>query len=92
MIILLHFSKTIGSSFKKSLKEQFGNHLLEDNSDLPINAPVLNGKMAALARCIFNGIRNFDGGDCIHGHFLPLKYLIVGYKQDKVYQLDERPH
>ena len=69
------------TSFYKSLEQQFGDYLLKDYSDLPINTPVFKRKMTALHNCILNGVRSHNAVECIHGHFLPLKYLLLGSKK-----------
>jgi hypothetical protein len=76
MLISLHLPKTAGSSFFASLKDHYGNHLLRDYADLPINTPVLKRNGNALTRCIVNGVKSYENIECIHGHFLPLKYLM----------------
>jgi hypothetical protein len=82
MIISLHLPKTAGTSFAKSLKAQFGKALLKDYADLPINTPVYERNLNALQACIENGAKDFAGVQCIHGHFLPLKYLLLSAKRE----------
>jgi len=86
MIISLHLPKTAGSSFARSLESCFGDRLLKDYADFPLNTPVFDRNRNALRAGIDNG--NLDPGKigCIHGHFLPLKYLLlsVGYDIDFV--------
>jgi hypothetical protein len=82
MIISLHLPKTAGTSFGKSLKGHFGNGLIKDYADLPINTPVYQRNVNALQACIENGDKDFSGIQCIHGHFLPLKYLLLSVKRE----------
>jgi hypothetical protein len=85
MIISLHLPKTAGTSFAKSLKAHFGNTLLRDYTDLPINTPVYERNLNALRACIDNGQKDFSSVQCIHGHFLPLKYLLLSARTDSTF-------
>jgi hypothetical protein len=75
MLISLHLPKTAGSSFLDSLEEQYNNSVLHDYSDLPINTTAFRRKQHALRMLVLNGLFPPKGIECIHGHFLPLKYL-----------------
>ncbi len=81
MLISLHLPKTAGSSFLKSLHEHFGQQLLRDN-DNPMHIPVYDRNRYALQSSIISGDRTVTGIQCIYGHFLPLKYLLLSVKQD----------
>ena len=74
MIISLHLPKTAGTSFSRSLEECFGNKLLKDYKDLPINKSQSKRKSQAVIKSIFNMIKRPVAKECIHGHFMPLKY------------------
>lgn len=83
MLISVHLPKTAGTSFIRSLQSHFGASLLRDYDDLPLNTPQYERNKAALlsgAHIIESG--DFSNIDCIHGHFLPLKYLLLGIKKD----------
>lgn len=83
MIISLHLPKTAGSSFAKSLEEHFGAALLKDYGDFPINTPEYQRNKAALQASLQNAEeRDFSSIECIHGHFLPLKYLLLSVRQE----------
>ncbi len=83
MIVSLHLPKTAGTSFVNALETHFGSALLRDYSDLPINMPQYERNKAALLASIHNGEADtFTGIECIHGHFLPLKYLLLSLKKD----------
>jgi hypothetical protein len=82
MIISLHLPKTAGSSFGHSLKDHFGETFLTDYHDRPFNTPVVKRKLKALQNCAANSVKSFRNIQCMHGHFLPLKYLAVGIRQD----------
>ncbi|MGE4091768.1 MAG: hypothetical protein AB7G75_13100 [Candidatus Binatia bacterium] len=70
----MHLPKTAGSSFAQSLALHFGNTLRLDYGDLPINTPGLRRNARAAYDCLMNRFRAFPQIQCIHGHFLPLKY------------------
>lgn len=79
MFISLHTPKTAGSSFKRILRSYFGDSLLEEYIDFPLHYSKKGRIGAAVkSKILFNLYRknNFDrvGIECIHGHFLPLKY------------------
>jgi hypothetical protein len=80
MIISVHLPKTAGSSFAASLEEHFGPSLLKDYADLPTNTPPEVRNRTALENGIKNAEFNFAGIECIHGHFLPVKYLPASVK------------
>ena len=75
MLISLHLPKTAGASFLCSLNEYYNQGVLRDFADIPINTPIYKRNMHALKMCIINGITPPKNTDCIHGHYLPLKYL-----------------
>lgn len=74
MIISVHMPKTAGCSFGVRLREHFGERMLCDYSDFPINTPPAIRTQKALQDAIVNETRDFASYDCIHGHFLPAKY------------------
>lgn len=88
MIVSLHTPKAGGSSFKLILEKEFGDKLLSDYKDIPINKPVeerladvkRNRLVNYLYRNKWNSLR---GIECIHGHFLPYKYIDLA-KKDSV--------
>lgn len=83
MIISLHLPKTAGSSFAKSLEGHFENKLLKDYKDLPLNTVEYKRNKDALEASIYNAeSAKFTGVECIHGHFLPLKYLLLNVQQE----------
>lgn len=77
MLISVHLPKTGGESFRESLRQHFGPAFLEDYRDFPINTPVIKRNVHALLESAKNRFRPFDENLCIHGHFLPLKYLFL---------------
>lgn len=77
MIVSLHLPKTAGSSFKKSLHSHFGDALFSDYDDRPLNMSALDRQKSALEASLQNRNLDLSGIDCIHGHFLPMKYLYM---------------
>jgi hypothetical protein len=77
MIVSLHLPRTAGTSFARSLQWHFGNAFRRDYADWPINTPAYERNLHALDECLKNASRDFSGVECIHGHFLPLKYLLL---------------
>ena len=85
MLISVHLPKTAGASFGQSLKEHFGSSFHEDYGDFPINTPAFRRNIHALRECAGNRFRTFEKDSCIHGHFLPLKYLFLPRQLDVFY-------
>jgi len=81
MLVSVHLPKTAGSSFALALQYSFGARLLRDYSDLPINTPPLERNRSALEQCLANERRDFGAIECIHGHFLPIKYLQLSFQR-----------
>ncbi len=77
MLVSVHLPKTGGSSLLASIEGAYGSSLLLDNDDRPINTPPLKRKTAAISHCMKNTSRDFEAVCCIHGHFMPLKYLFL---------------
>jgi len=74
MIISVHLPKTAGESFAASLKEHFKDKFYKDYHDKPINTPGCKRKTKALCDMVKNNFINYNNIECIHGHFLPVKY------------------
>ncbi len=76
MIISVHLPKTAGISFLRALEYHFKAQLHKDYADMPINTPVLiRNRLALQASLNWQTQLNKDIA-CIHGHFMPLKYLL----------------
>jgi len=73
--------KTAGVSFRATLEEHFGDGFRHDYADYPLNqAPELRCEAAMLAQRAVEP-EQYKDARCIHGHFLPLKYLgLVGHR------------
>ena len=82
MLISLHLPRTAGTSFRKSLALHFGSRLLMDYRDFPINTPKLKRNISASLKGVSNLFRDYNEIECIYGHFLPIKYFLLGKKTD----------
>src|SRR3989304_6204106 len=81
MIISVHLPRTAGTSFGKVLKTHFRTRLLRDYSDFTLNTPQSERNRAALQASLRNAESDFPDVECIHGHFLPIKYLLLVHKR-----------
>ena len=77
MLISVHLPKTAGSSFQHILRREYGDKMLLDYEDKPINTPADERNRKALADASANASRDFGEIQCIHGHFQPVKYLAL---------------
>ena len=76
MLISLHLPKTAGSSFLRALEAIFGKDLLQDYSDMSNIQQYLSGNISAHEVCDCAKVQpDWIHRQCIHGHFLPAKYL-----------------
>jgi hypothetical protein len=76
ILISLHLPKTAGESFSRTLSDFYGVRLGKDYADYPINTSVQTRNKQALHYTLDAAFQNnVTSSDCIHGHFLPLKYL-----------------
>lgn len=82
MIISVHLPKTAGTSFKKALKDYFGEGCMDDYSDNIYSLDFAEHISKAVhdSREILD--KDFSNLKCIHGHFLPLKYKALSEKMD----------
>jgi hypothetical protein len=75
MLISVHMPKTAGSSFRATLAETFGERLLADYGDYPLAAPPAERHVRALEHALAVRPDHLLSRSCVHGHFLPVKYL-----------------
>jgi len=85
LLVSVHLPKTAGTSFAASLEEIYGSKLLRDYSDIPINTPAYERNKMALQAGICNAEKDFRDVECIHGHFLPVKYLLFSDKRQTTF-------
>ncbi len=75
MLVSIHMPKTAGLSFRASLEEYFGDRFRHDYQDYPLAQPAQERREQARRWGEAVQPADFAGVDCVHGHFLPLKYL-----------------
>lgn len=89
LLISLHLPKTAGSSFRIALQTHYGARFCGDYKDFPLNQPPLHRNLTALAGVARSaltvaGLRSHHSAACVHGHFLPLKYLPLAARSGRV--------
>jgi hypothetical protein len=77
MLISIHMPKTAGLSFRSTLEDHFGDGFMPDYDDYPLAHPPFERHNRALACSKAVLGRDFQATECIHGHFLPVKYLLL---------------
>ncbi len=82
MLVSIHMPKTAGSSFRATLEAEFGEQFLADYADYPLASTPLERHTRALEDCMAAEPAAFAGVSCLHGHFLPLKYLLLADQVD----------
>jgi hypothetical protein len=87
MIVSVHIPKTGGLSFKTLLMAHFGDRLLLDYHDHPMNK---NGAVRNIIAILlmFNTKNIAQKYDCVHGHFLPVKYRLLRKKSFVIWLRD----
>lgn len=75
MLVSVHLPKTAGISFKATLRAHYGDRLREDYADLPIHHSRRDRTLHAFRAGLDAVATDVSGVQCIHGHFMPLKYL-----------------
>lgn len=77
MLISVHLPKTAGTSFEYELEHSLGDKLLKDYSLGIVKNSALNNNKLALELSANIRYSKYENIDCIHGHFFPLKYLML---------------
>jgi hypothetical protein len=77
MMVSVHLPKTAGTSFRATLEENFGTRLKKDYEDLPLHKGNYERNLASIEAATKSYMINLDDVACIHGHFLPVKYLLL---------------
>lgn len=80
-LISLHLPKTGGQSFRAALREYFGSALLEDYSDSALNKHPSERYKDVLLDSVIIGDEGLGNIECVHGHFFPLKYLLLSARE-----------
>ena len=75
MLISLHMPKTAGNSFRTALESAFGDSLRLDYSDMSKIQEYLSGNVLAENLTEHLSVELSPNLRCIHGHFLPAKFL-----------------
>ncbi len=79
MLVSVHIPKTGGVTFRSLLKKHFGTKLLYDYQDRPMSDPTFLRNIKACKKAIFLD-KDLYSYDCIHGHFMPVKYSFLKNK------------
>lgn len=77
MLVSVHLPKTAGTSFAAGLEKFYGAQLRRDYADMPLNTPPQERHAAAMRFALASCAADFSEVRCVHGHFLPLKYLLL---------------
>jgi len=81
-LISLHLPKTAGTSFGQSLKEKFKESFLTDYGDKGISKTTSVRNTSALLSSLEIANKGLGHINCVHGHFLPIKYLLLATTQN----------
>lgn len=81
MMISVHLPKTAGKSFEAALGARFGERMRADYDTYPINTPATERRRRAVEACLAHADQDFAGVECVHGHFMPLRYLLLAAKR-----------
>lgn len=82
MLVSLHLPKTAGTSFGAALERRFGDTLRRDYGDLPLNTPADTRNASALRAALALDAATLQDVACVHGHFLPVKYLLQAGRRE----------
>jgi len=85
MIISVHLPKTAGISFEYALRKHFNKKFLRDSIDFPINKSIHERIEHAVASAIQINRKDYSGIECIHGHFMPVKYMLMACEYNPVF-------
>ena len=82
MLVSIHMPKTAGLSFRATLEEHFATGFTHDYADYPLASPQPQRHAAALEFSLAAEPAAYRNVRCIHGHFLPIKYLLLADYMD----------
>lgn len=74
LVLSVHLPKTAGTSFGAALRQAYGVGYHEDYGDLPMQHAAWRRQWHAVGSAFLQPPAIPDTVQCIHGHFLPLKY------------------
>lgn len=77
MLISVHLPKTAGSSFRATLEQAYGDRFLARYEDQPLHRTTVRRRVDGAISCAGNALVTTAHHDCVHGHFLPLKYRFM---------------
>lgn len=77
LLVSLHLPKTAGTSFAVALQAHYGEHYQADYDDLPMQVAPWRRKLRALRGGWQLRRTGLAQVACLHGHFLPAKYLLA---------------
>lgn len=84
-LISVHLPKTAGTSFGALLKSRFGASYRDDYADGGVSVSTRERNRAAEAAGVVIAKQGLEGVACVHGHFLPAKYLLLGRNRELTY-------
>lgn len=85
VLVSLHLPKTAGTSFRTALQEHFGTSYRDDYADGGLSRPAHERQAAAQANGLALAASGLHGVHCVHGHFLPAKYLPLAQRDELVF-------
>jgi len=85
MLISLHLPKTAGSSFKMTWQDYYKDKVQFDYVDLPLQTKKSLRQCSAAYAFTQNIFTKHSEIECIHGHFLPVKYKALAVRNDVIF-------
>lgn len=78
MLVSIHIPKSAGTSFSLSLGEAFGRALQSDYADRVFTGETTyERKRKVMEKALELRPDDFEGVECVHGHFLAFKYSLL---------------
>ena len=79
LLISVHMPKAAGTSCLHLFEEFYGEKLLKDYDDKILHKPIHIKRKDALLSLLKNRLNTsmYSKIDCIHGHFMPIKYRFI---------------